>query len=112
MEVEFESIIKNLPEQIYNILKLTPKYVKQNAREIKLRIGKKININHNNEIFYLNKILTTEEIEEIFKAICNYSVHSHTKGRFCRFPEHPPEGRVPLQAALQAPSRSAGSCQR
>ena len=79
MEVEFENIIKNLPEEIYNILKTTPENIKKNAREIKLRIGKKININHNNETLYLNKILTIDEIEEIFKAICNYSVHSHTE---------------------------------
>lgn len=79
MEVEFENIIKNLPEKIYNTLKTTPENIKKNAREIKLRIGRKININHNNESFYLNKTLTTEEIEEIFSAICNYSVHSYTE---------------------------------
>ena len=77
MDVEFKNAIQNLPENMIYILNTIPKEIKENAKEIKMRLGRKIAIKYKEDIYYINKILNKEEIEEIFKSICGYSVHSH-----------------------------------
>jgi len=79
MDVKFNEVIKNLPEDISNILNEVPEKVKEKAKEIRLRVGRNIIINYENESYYLNKKLDTEEIKECFKSICGYSIHSHTE---------------------------------
>lgn len=79
MDVEFNDAIKNLPQDIISILKTAPEEIKKNAKEIKFRLGRKIAITSFIETHFLNKILLKEEIEEIFKSICGYSIHSHTE---------------------------------
>ena len=81
MEVEYEKYfdqsIENLPEKIYSVLNNVPIKIKKDAVEIKLRVNRKIAINSNNKTYFLDFILTTDLIKETFKAICNYSIHSH-----------------------------------
>ncbi len=79
MDVEFNDAIKNLPQNIITILKTAPEEIKKNAKEIKFRLGRKIAITSFIKTHFLNKILLKEEIEEIFKSICGYSIHSHTE---------------------------------
>ena len=77
MDVEFQDAIKNLPQNIISVLNNIPQEIKENAREIKLRLKRKIAINNSKNIYYIDKILNKSEIKEIFKAICGYSIHSH-----------------------------------
>ena len=77
MDFNFKNAIKNLPEDIISILNTIPEEIKKNAQEIKLRLGRKIAINNKKGTYFLNNKLNKREIEEIFKSICNYSVHSH-----------------------------------
>ncbi len=79
MDVEFNDAIKNLPQNIITILKTAPEEIKKNAKEIKFRLGRKIAITSFIKTHFLNKILLKEEIEEIFKSICGYSIHSHAE---------------------------------
>ena len=79
MDVEFNDAIKNLPQDIITILKTAPEEIKKNAKEIKFRLGRKIAITSFIKTHFLNKILLKEEIEEIFKSICGYSIHSHAE---------------------------------
>ena len=79
MDVEFNDAIKSLPKNIIYILKTVPEEIKKNAKEIKLRLGRQIAINTFIKTYFLNKVLLKEEMEEIFKSICGYSVHSHTE---------------------------------
>ncbi len=79
MDVEFNRAIKNLPDGISKILKTCPVEVQQKASEVRLRAGRYIIINYENNIYTLKKILSIEEITECFKAICGYSIHSHTE---------------------------------
>ncbi len=76
-EKYFEQAIKNLPEEIFMVLNNVPTNIKKNAVEIKLRVNRKIAVNANNKTYYLDFVLTTQAIKESFKAICNYSIHSH-----------------------------------
>ena len=79
MDVEFNRAIKNLPDGISKILKTCPLDVQQKASEIRLRAGRHIIINYKSNIYTLKKALSIEEIAECFKAICGYSIHSHTE---------------------------------
>ncbi len=79
MDVEFNDAIKNLPQDIISILKTAPEEIKKNAKEIKFRLGRKIAITNFTKTHFLNKVLLKEEIEEIFKSICGYSIHSHAE---------------------------------
>lgn len=77
MDVEFKQAIESLPDLVKTNLINTPQQIKKNAREIKLRINRKIAISYENKTYFLNRSLKKEQINECFKAICSYSVHSH-----------------------------------
>ena len=77
MDVKFSEITQKLPNKIGNILLKTPMNVQQNAREIRLRAGRKICVVYGNKLYIVNKILEIDEIQECFRAICGYSVHAH-----------------------------------
>ncbi len=78
MDVQFEKAISNLPQNIIDILNTVPQNIQQKTREIKLRLNRKIILNCN-KIHFLDRILTKSEIEESFKSICGYSIHSHSE---------------------------------
>ena len=77
MDVKFSAIFQKLPDKIRHILLKTPINVQENAREIRLRAGRKICVIYGNKLYNVNKILNSDEIQECFKSICGYSVHSH-----------------------------------
>ena len=78
-DIEFRSVVKELPANIQDILLQVPINVRSNANEIRLRAGRKICICYENKLYFLNNILKIEEIRECFRSICNYSIHSHTQ---------------------------------
>ena len=77
MDVEFKKAIENLPDLIKLKLNSVPEKIKKDAREIKLRINRKIAISYENKTYFLDSILKKEQINECFKSICSYSVNSH-----------------------------------
>ena len=77
MDVKFSEILQKLPDKINHILLKTPIDVQKNAREIRLRAGRKICVIYGNKLHNVNKILNSDEIQECFKSICGYSVHTH-----------------------------------
>lgn len=77
MDVKFSEIIQKLPDEINHILLKVPIDVQKNAREIRLRAGRKICVVYGNKLYIVNKILNSDEIQECFKSICGYSVHAH-----------------------------------
>ena len=77
MDVKFSEIVQKLPDKIKDILLKTPIDVQQNAREIRLRAGRKICIVYGNQTYILDKVLGIYEMQECFRALCGYSVHSH-----------------------------------
>ena len=78
-DIEFRRVAKELPVDIENILLETPTHVQVNASEIGLRAGRKICIFYENKLYFLDKILKSEEIRECFRSLCDYSIHSHTQ---------------------------------
>lgn len=78
-DVEFRSVVKELPTNIQGILLQVPINVRSNANEIKLRAGRKICVFYENKLYFLDKILKIEEIKECFRSICSYSIHSHVQ---------------------------------
>ena len=77
MDVKFSEISQKLPDKINHILLKTPIDIQKNAREIRLRAGRKICVIYGNKLYNVNKILDSDEIQECFKSICGYSVHTH-----------------------------------
>lgn len=78
-DTEFISVVKELPDNIQDILLQVPINIRSNASEIRLRVGRKICIYYENKLCFLDKILKTEEIMECFRSICSYSIHSHVQ---------------------------------
>lgn len=78
-DVEFRSVVKELPTNIQDILLKVPINIRLSANEIRLRTGRKICIVYGNKLCFLDKTLNIEEIRECFRSICNYSIHSHTQ---------------------------------
>lgn len=78
-EIEFKRVLKELPADIESVLLKVPTYVQVNASEIRFRAGRKICIFYENKLYFLDKILKSEEIRECFRSLCSYSIHSHTQ---------------------------------
>ena len=49
-DVEFRNVVKELPDNIQDILQKVPINVRLNASEIRLRVGRKICIYYNNKL--------------------------------------------------------------
>ena len=79
MDVEFEKVVQNLPENLIKILTTAPFNVKKNAKEIRLRAGRNIIINYDNTQYFFNETLTNQDIKNALISICGYSIHSHTE---------------------------------
>ena len=77
MDVKFYKAIKNLPQKIQIILKEVPQHIKNSAFEIRIRANLPIFITCPNQNYKLKKITSTEDVNNCFLALCNYSVHSH-----------------------------------
>ncbi len=84
------SAVEQLPIFIKDILKRIPEDITQSATEIRLRSDRPVIINCTSSMWYVNKnsylsdnltidalILNHEKINECFKALCAYSVHSY-----------------------------------
>lgn len=78
-DIEFRSLVKELPNNLESVLLNIPIHVRLNANEIRLRAGRKICIFYDSKLYILNKILSIEEIRECFRSLCSYSIHSHTQ---------------------------------
>lgn len=76
---EFYQVLESLPAALAAIIKQTPDSVKMDAREIRLRAGREIMINLGESDYPIHHRLSREEISETFRALCAYSVHSHTE---------------------------------
>lgn len=77
MDVNFNEVISNLPDNLQQLLKKIPENVQKNAKEIRLRAGRKISINFSNSVHQINEIATEETLNECLKTLCQFSVHSH-----------------------------------
>lgn len=74
-------VMNYFPESIKNTIN---DYVKKSnienyIEEIRFRINRKINLKVGQELFLLNYIITSEDIEEIFENICEKSIYAYTK---------------------------------
>ncbi len=72
----FDELITIFPEKIYNSLKKLSDKIKINAQEIRVRTQKNIIILYKNNYFNINLTVLPEDIENIFKKICNYSIYT------------------------------------
>lgn len=73
---EYLQSIETLPLELKEKLKSVPNYIKEQAVEIRLRTGRNIIINIKNQNYILDIKLDNNEINEVYKSICNYSIHS------------------------------------
>lgn len=76
---EFVEAINSLPSSTAKLLDGAPETVKREAKEIRLRAGRKVAIVTGLSDFFLNHVMTHTEMFECFRALCGYSVHSHTE---------------------------------
>jgi stage III sporulation protein AA len=87
----FEEAAANLPGFVRDALRVVPDCAKAETREIRLRAGSPIVLTLPDGVQYLTGArlssvyaesyprLTAQDMQEIFKAICGYSVHSFTE---------------------------------
>ena len=78
-DIEFKRVLKELPADIESVLLKVPTHVQVNANEIRLRAGRKICVFYENKLYFLDKILKSEEIRDCFRSLCSYSIHSHAQ---------------------------------
>lgn len=76
---EFEEALMGLPKFMQESLREVPLSIQNSAREIRLRAGRKVAISLGNRDYFLHITLGKEEMFESFRALCGYSVHSHTE---------------------------------
>ncbi|MBP3320698.1 MAG: Flp pilus assembly complex ATPase component TadA [Clostridia bacterium] len=72
----FDKLIKIFPDKIYNVLDNLPENVKSNALEIRVRMQRNIIIILNNDYINIDLMILPEDIDAIFKKICNYCIYS------------------------------------
>lgn len=70
----FNDLINIFPERLKNFLYELPGEIKASALEI--RVNKKIRIFYKKSFISLDVEVSVEDISEIFKKLCNYSVYS------------------------------------
>ncbi len=86
----YDSAISQLPLSIRNILQSVPNDIANSATEIRLRSGRPLIIRCYNSVWYVSEnsivqdkagensfIISHEKINECFKALCSFSVHSY-----------------------------------
>lgn len=73
----FIQAISAAPIWMKEDLEKTPAVIQKNAREIRMRVGKKIMICTGTERYESMHRLKKEELTEIFRSFCGYSVHTH-----------------------------------
>lgn len=72
----FNELITIFPEKIQKLLNNLSDEIKINAQEIRVRTQKNIIILYKNNYHNINLIILPEDIENIFKKICNYSIYT------------------------------------
>lgn len=85
----FNDVIKNMDYQICNILSRLPNEIKQQAKEIRINCGQPISIFNGEKIVFVDidgnthlkyyeglYKVTKQNIQNTFKILCGYSVHS------------------------------------
>lgn len=83
----FDNLINIFPERLKKFLFSIPEEIKSSALEI--RVNKKIRIFYKKSFISLEPEVFAEDIDEIFKKLCNYSVYSfqeQLKNSFVTFP--------------------------
>ena len=82
----FDDAIKELPEKLRAELWETEKYIKEKTREIRIRVNRPIQFYTGDKDYFFGinacikhkgRILDKQEIEECFRSVCGYSVHTH-----------------------------------
>lgn len=72
----FNELITIFPEKIQKLLNNLSDEIKINAQEIRVRTQKNIIILYKNHYYNINLTILPEDIENIFKKICNYSIYT------------------------------------
>lgn len=72
----FNELITIFPEKIQKLLNNLSDEIKINAQEIRVRTQKNIIILYKNNYYNIDLIILPEDIENIFKKICNYSIYT------------------------------------
>lgn len=83
----FDNLINIFPERLRKFLQELPSEIKASALEI--RVNKKIRVFYGESFVSLSPEISAEDISEIFKKLCGYSVYSfqeQLKNGFVTFP--------------------------
>ena len=72
----FNKLISIFPENIYNTLDKLSETIKSEALEIRIRTQKNIIIILKNSYINIDLIVSSENLDFIFKKICNYCIYS------------------------------------
>lgn len=79
MDKEFKEALKGLPNLVAELLNTAPAKVMQTAREVRLRAGRRACIVYLNKIYFFDREMGIGEIQECFRSLCGYSIHSHVE---------------------------------
>lgn len=90
MADRFNSVLAYLPYTIKRSLEILPNDVKTEIQEIRIKNGLPLSLVTSKDIIFpkesqnystnsQNIICTKEDLHQIFRAVCGYSVHSHTE---------------------------------
>ena len=78
-DLVFLEAIESLPTSMRERLGAIPMEVKKRAREVRIRAGRPVVVELGAEQYCLSGKTSTMELAECFRALCGYSVHSHTE---------------------------------
>ncbi|WP_052446770.1 hypothetical protein [Candidatus Soleaferrea massiliensis] len=86
----FEQAVQNLGESVRRYLAGLPDPIKRDAQEVRLRTGEPLQLGMGDRLYFIDKqgaaqtsanadsvTCTKETLQESFRALCQYSVHSH-----------------------------------
>lgn len=76
---EFMEAIHLLPISVSRALMKCPETIRNTAREIRLRAGRSTIVLSPVQNFILPNILSAGELYECYRALCGYSIHTHTE---------------------------------
>lgn len=75
----FSEAIESLPASMKNRLDSLDTKIKKRAREVRIRAGRPMMIELGREKYSMPGRISSVELSECFRALCGYSVHSHTE---------------------------------
>lgn len=75
----FLEAIESLTTSMKERLSSLPMEVKRSAREVRIRAGRSIMIEMGEKPYILSGKISAAEVAECFRALCGYSVHSHSE---------------------------------